>query len=99
MPTQPDPWMATHPWLTLVVGLVVGWILGYFAGRGQEGRRPGRHAPPVNPPAPGEMPDLEDLVRQGKKVDAIKLFRARTGAGLADAKAAVDLIEARQRST
>jgi len=33
------------------------------------------------------------LCRQGKKIEAIKLYRARTGDGLADAKNAVDGLE------
>ena len=36
------------------------------------------------------MEPLRDLVRQGKKIEAIKLYRETTGAGLAEAKAAID---------
>ena len=80
-------------WLLLLAGLAIGWIAGYF-----QGRRETVLAPPVRLPAPGEMSDVEELVRQRKKIDAIKLFRERTQAGLAEAKAAVDAIERRLKS-
>ena len=37
--------------------------------------------------------DILSLMRQGQKIEAIKLYRARTGAGLAEAKAAVEAME------
>ena len=80
-------------WLLPLAGLAIGWIAGYF-----QGRRAAVLAPPVRLPAPGEMPDVEELVRQRKKIDAIKRFRERTQAGLAEAKAAVDAIERRLKS-
>lgn len=33
---------------------------------------------------------VRDLVRQGLKIEAIKLYREQTGVGLAEAKAAID---------
>lgn len=36
------------------------------------------------------MEDIRELIAAGKKIEAIKEYRARTGAGLAEAKAAVD---------
>jgi ribosomal protein L7/L12 len=36
---------------------------------------------------------LADLVRQGRKIEAIKLVREQTGCGLAEAKAAVEKLE------
>ena len=36
------------------------------------------------------MDDIRALASAGKKIEAIRLYRARTGAGLAEAKAAVD---------
>ena len=40
----------------------------------------------------GNLPSSEvlDLIRQGKKIAAIKLYREQTGAGLKEAKNAVD---------
>ena len=37
--------------------------------------------------------ELQDLLAAGKKIEAIKLFRERTGAGLAEAKKAVEAME------
>jgi ribosomal protein L7/L12 len=34
--------------------------------------------------------EILDLVRQGRKIEAIKIYRERTGAGLAEAKTAID---------
>jgi len=75
-----------RPWLLLLVGLIVGWIAGFVQGR--------RAANVVlaQAPEPGEMPDVEDLMRQRRKIDAIKVYRQRTGAGLLVAKAVVDEI-------
>jgi len=42
-----------------------------------------------NPPAPG-MEDVQQLLRQGKVLQAIQLYRQKTGAGLSEAKAAVE---------
>lgn len=36
------------------------------------------------------MDEYRELVRANKKINAIKLYRDRTGAGLAEAKAAID---------
>jgi len=38
-------------------------------------------------------PDVEELVRQGKKIQAIKLYREQTGADLLTAKLAVEAYE------
>ena len=47
------------------------------------------------PPASVAMPyaDVAELKRKGKFIDAIKLYRERTGAGLADAKTFVENME------
>jgi ribosomal protein L7/L12 len=37
--------------------------------------------------------ELAELVRQGRKLEAIKLVREQTGCGLAEAKAAVEKLE------
>lgn len=36
------------------------------------------------------MDDIRELVARNRKIEAIKLYRERTGVGLAEAKAAVD---------
>jgi len=45
-------------------------------------------APP--PASPLDDPELQQLIRDGRTIDAIKLFRAKTGLGLAEAKYAID---------
>ncbi len=40
--------------------------------------------------AADDMEPYRDLARQGRKIEAIKLYREATGAGLAEAKAAID---------
>ena len=37
-----------------------------------------------------DLGPIRELVRQNRKIEAIKLYRERTGAGLAEAKAEVD---------
>lgn len=47
----------------------------------------------VEPDSERSIPDLEEvkrLIRDGRKVDAVKLVRERTGLGLEEAKAEVD---------
>jgi len=41
--------------------------------------------------------DLQDLIRDNKRLKAIVLYRARTGAGLRQAKDAIDALERQQR--
>ena len=44
-------------------------------------------------PDQGVSPEIVDLVRQGRKIQAIKLFRQETGADLRTAKEFVDSLE------
>jgi ribosomal protein L7/L12 len=46
----------------------------------------------VDKPAAQLYPDVAELKRQGKIIDAIKLYRSYTNSGLADAKTFVDNI-------
>lgn len=41
-------------------------------------------------PSDPVMEDIQILLRKGQMIQAIKLYRERTGAGLAEAKAAVE---------
>ena len=43
---------------------------------------------------PPELAEVYALVRQGKKIQAIQEYRKQTGAGLGQAKSAVDKLEA-----
>jgi ribosomal protein L7/L12 len=46
---------------------------------------------------PADLEQLHSLLAEGKKIEAIKVYRERTGAGLAEAKDAVEALEAGQR--
>lgn len=53
---------------------------------------------PSLPVAPEEMnPEIERLVATGQVIEAIKLYRELTGAGLKESKDAVDLIRVRSQ--
>ena len=41
---------------------------------------------------PGKLKEIADLARAGKKIDAIKLYRAMFNVGLAEAKDAVEAL-------
>jgi ribosomal protein L7/L12 len=45
-------------------------------------------------PNQGVSPDIIDLVKRGRKIQAIKLYRQETGAGLKQAKDFIDSLEA-----
>ena len=42
--------------------------------------------------------DVQELIVQGRKINAIKLYREQTGAGLAASKDAVDAMEAQMKA-
>ena len=42
---------------------------------------------------PALSPQIQDALRRGNKIEAIKLYRELTGAGLAEAKGAIDRAE------
>jgi len=55
---------------------------------------------PMAPTQPEDLTletDVVSLLEQGRKIDAIKLYRERTGTGLKEAKDAVDAIAVRRR--
>ncbi len=45
-------------------------------------------------PAPAYIGQIRSLLQRGNKIEAIKMYREATGVGLAEAKAAVEAIEA-----
>ncbi|MHB1038442.1 MAG: ribosomal protein L7/L12 [Pirellulales bacterium] len=51
--------------------------------------------PPQKPVAESWEPEIVALMEQGRKIEAIKLYREKTGLGLKDAKEAVEAIAAR----
>ena len=46
-------------------------------------------------PAPTLSPQIQDALRRGNKIEAIKIYRELTGAGLAEAKQVIDQLESR----
>ncbi len=42
---------------------------------------------------PIRAPQIQDALRRGNKIEAIKIYRELTGTGLAEAKAAIDRAE------
>lgn len=85
--------------LFLILGLLLGLLLARYL-RGQRARRD-LSAPPRPMVRVGDEridnDEIRDLIRQDRKIDAIKLVRERTGLGLAEAKDAVEALEQTMR--
>ncbi len=47
-------------------------------------------------PSPSD-PQVQELLGQGRKINAIKLYREQTGVGLKEAKEAIDSLEAQMK--
>lgn len=45
--------------------------------------------------APMNSPQLQEALRRGNKIEAIKIYRELTGVGLAEAKQAIESMESR----
>lgn len=76
--------------LTLLV--VVGLVIVLAGRRGVEVVT--LQAPPPGQPSLGADASPEQLLRAGRKIEAIKRYRELTGVGLREAKAAVEALEA-----
>jgi len=81
---------------TLALVALIAFVAGYLLGRRRGG---GTHvvwqsAPPDLPPGAA----VEDLVRRGRKIEAIRRYRELHGVGLKDAKDAVERVEAALRA-
>jgi ribosomal protein L7/L12 len=46
---------------------------------------------------PALSPQIQDALRRGNKIEAIKIYRELTGVGLAEAKQIIEMIETRSR--
>ncbi len=97
--------------LFLALGLMLGLFLArYLRGRGR-GRGDLTAPPPSRPASRASAPppmvrigderidedEVRELIRQDRKIEAIKRVRDRTGLGLAEAKDAVDAVERAMR--
>jgi len=87
--------------IPFVLGLLLGVALTLFLIRKGQGDRRDLTAPPRTVQRPmvrvgdEQIGDEEilDLIRQNRKIEAIKLMREKTGLGLAEAKDAVEELE------
>ena len=64
-------------------------------------REPANAKQPMNPPSP-ELPKIEQIKQAlfaGQKIAAIKIYREHTNSGLAEAKTAIEKLEAELRVT
>lgn len=87
-------------------GAALTWVLRRKAGRGARDLiappptpRPARQpASASSAPAPAGSDEeaVVELLRQNRKIEAIKLWREATGLGLAESKAAVEALERRR---
>ena len=81
-----------------VIGIAIGvFLFGFLVGRLTS---PKEKTTTVYQPIAGREitasdPQIEALLRAGKKIDAIKLYRQNYGVDLKDAKDAVDAVESR----
>ncbi|MFD7902917.1 hypothetical protein ACFV4F_24325 [Kitasatospora sp. NPDC059722] len=66
-------------------------IIGHF---GIRYPRPEGLPPAVASRDPRTMPEVVAYVQRGKLINAIKVYRERTGAGLAESKKAIDVLAA-----
>jgi ribosomal protein L7/L12 len=74
----------------ILVGILL-FIGGYFVGRAGKTSERLRQQSRQWTPDPGiSDSQIEAAIRAGKKIDAIKLYRQRSGAGLKEAKDAVE---------
>lgn len=95
--------------LFLVLGLVIGlFIARYLRGQGRgdlTAPPPSRPVPRASAPPPMirigderiDEEEVRELIRQNRKIEAIKRVRDRTGLGLAEAKDAVEAVEQAMR--
>jgi hypothetical protein len=87
-----DAWL--RPPISVVLGLLFGaiWLGSYARSGGEPNTYPRRFAAEVDPTraAPMEIESVALQIQLGNKIAAIKAYRDATGAGLAEAKAAVE---------
>ncbi len=84
--------------LALALGLiaaafVIGLLLGRVSGRATGSGSSAPSQPPAPPPDAVAAGDIRALLAGGNKIAAIKAYRDATGAGLKEAKDAVEAME------
>jgi len=81
---------------SLVIGiglLALGFVIGRFTS--PKDKTTTVYQPIAGREVTAADPEIEALLRAGKKIDAIKLYRQNYGVELKDAKDAVDAVESR----
>jgi ribosomal protein L7/L12 len=76
-------------WPVVALLLLVAIALGFAMGR----RRTDRTVVWTAAAPPVASPDVETLIRSGRKIDAIRQYRKLHGTGLKEAKDAVEALE------
>jgi ribosomal protein L7/L12 len=80
-------------WIILIGLLIVLVILSFRPWRRKEQLPIGGASLGGNQNAAVRLDEIASLLRAGKKIEAIKVYRVDTGVGLAEAKAAVERLE------
>lgn len=76
---------ASTAYTLIAAAFVVGYLLGH--------RRTPSALPDPLPPDPAALDTVRPILEAEGKIAAIKAYRERTGAGLRDAKSAVDTLD------
>ncbi len=77
-----------------VIGLVsAAFIAGFWIGRSTVVAKTPPPAP-VPPPPADKLEEIRLVLAGGEKIQAIKMYREQTGAGLKEAKEAVERLQA-----
>ena len=77
-------------WTVTAAVALAAFLVGLAVGRSRP-RRQLVWSEPARPPQ--RSPDVDDLIRRGQKIEAIKRYRKLHGTDLKDAKEAVEAIE------
>jgi len=86
--------MDNSVWIIVICVLIVLVILSFRPWRRKEQLPTVRGAAlPGNQNAEVRLNEIASLLRAGKKIEAIKMYRADTGVGLAEAKSVVERLE------
>jgi len=71
----------------------LAFLAGVWVGRRAPGREPTPIPPPAEPPPAEILEEVRQVLGRGEKIQAIKLYREHTGAGLKEAKEAVEALD------
>ena len=80
--------------LVIIAVVILGVIMWIVNRRRRESALDQMRARTIADPAPDTITQVSALMAQGKKIEAISVLREATGMGLADAKAAMETLDA-----